>query len=280
MMKEIKDSLPYQNNRRESQEDEYRNESDMLIYCSKCNTPKQKRFAKPLFNGMDTVPIPCLCRSKEIEEECKQEELRKHYQTVDRLRSQGIRDKKILEWSFSNDSTDNKQIEIAKRYVDNFEQIKADNVGMLFWGNVGVGKSFVAGCIANALIDKEISVCMTNFGIILADMMNLNIDKNEYIQSLNRYSLLIIDDFGMERDTPFALEQIYNVIDSRYTACKPLIVTTNLTLAELQNKDLQTDYRRIYDRVLEMCVPIFFDGESKRREKAEQKMNKLREILR
>ena len=55
----------------------------------------------------------------------------------------------------------------------------------------------------------------------IADMMNLQIDKNEYIQNLNRKSLLIIDDFGMERNTAFALEQLYNVIDSRYTASNP-----------------------------------------------------------
>ena len=105
--------------------------------------------------------------------------------------------------------------------MDNFDKAKAENTGLVLWGDVGTGKSFVAGCIANALIEKEIPVVMTNFAIILADMMNLKIDKNEYIKGLNRNSLLIIDDFGMERDTPFALEQIYNIIDSRYTASKP-----------------------------------------------------------
>jgi DNA replication protein DnaC len=110
-------------------------------------------------------------------------------------------------------------------------------------------------------------------------MMNLKIDKNEYIKGLNRNSLLIIDDFGMERDTPFALEQIYNIIDSRYTASKPLIVTTNLNHAEMLKTDIQTDYRRIYDRVLEMCVPIYFEGESKRTQNAKQKLEKLKEIL-
>lgn len=262
-----------------SEPTDYLNEVDSLMYCGKCHTPKQKRFDKPFIDGKDTVPVPCECRSKEIEEERRQADLRKHCQTVDRLRSQGIRDKKILEWIFDNDTTQSKQIDIAKGYVSNFEHIKANNVGMLLWGNIGTGKSFVAGCIANALIDKEISVCVTNFGTILADMMNLKIDKNEYIQRLNRNSLLIIDDFGMERDTSFALEQIYNVIDSRYIASKPLIVTTNLSLSEMQDKGVQTDYRRIYDRVLEMCVPIFFEGESKRKDKADEKLNKLKEIL-
>ena len=67
-----------------------------------------------------------------------------------------------------------------------------------------VGKTYLASAIANALIEKEISVKMTNFATILNDMMNLNINKNKYIEKLNKHRLLIIDDFGMERDTLFA----------------------------------------------------------------------------
>lgn len=58
--------------------------------------------------------------------------------------------------------------------------------------------------------------------------------RNEYIERLCRFPLLIIDDFGMERGTEYGLEQVYNVIDSRYRSRKPLIVTTNLTLDSLQ----------------------------------------------
>lgn len=278
-MKPIIEHLANTITRANASDDDYLNPSDNLLYCGKCHTPKQKRFDKPLLDTIDTVPIPCECRSKEIEEERRQDDLRKHLQTVERLGQRGIRDRKILDWTFGNDNGSTPNMDKAKRYVEQFEQIKADNIGLLLWGNVGTGKSYFAGCIANALIEQEVSVCMTNFGIILADMMNISIDKNEYISNLNRNALLIIDDFGMERDTPFALEQLYNVIDSRYTASNPLIVTTNLTLHEMQNTALQTDYRRIYDRILEMCVPILFEGESRRKDKAEEKRNKLREIL-
>ena len=84
--------------------------------------------------------------------------------------------------------------------------------------------------------------------------------SNEYISRLCRYPLLILDDFGMERGTEYGLEQVFNVIDSRYRSRKPLIVTTNLTLAELQHpKD--TAHSRIYDRLLAMCAPVRFTGE-------------------
>ena len=90
--------------------------------------------------------------------------------------------------------------------------------------------------------------------------------------------LLIIDDFGMERGTEYGLEQVYNVIDSRYRSGKPLIVTTNLILDELQHPQ-DTPHARIYDRLLEMCAPILFTGTNFRRQTAQSKLDKLKTII-
>ena len=56
----------------------------------------------------------------------------------------------------------------------------------------------------------------------------------------------------MERGTEYGLEQVFNVIDSRYRSGKPLIVTTNLTLDDLRNPE-DTAHSRIYDRLLSIC---------------------------
>ena len=92
-------------------------------------------------------------------------------------------------------------------------------------------------------------------------------DRNKYLASFNYFSLLIIDDLGIERNSEYALEQVYNVVDSRYLSRLPFIITTNLPLAELQApKDLA--HARIYDRVLECCTPICFSGKNYRRDNA------------
>lgn len=75
----------------------------------------------------------------------------------------------------------------------------------------------------------------------------------------------------MERQTDYAREQVFNIIDGRYLSGKPLIVTTNLSLGELKNP-ADMAQQRIFDRVLEMCVPVCFDAESLRREKAKEKI--------
>ena len=89
--------------------------------------------------------------------------------------------------------------------------------------------------------------------------------KQEYLDSLNKFTLLVIDDFGMERNTEYMNEIVYNVIDSRYRSGKPLIVTTNLTMQEINNPD-NIDKQRIYSRINEMCVPIRVEGKDRRQE--------------
>ena len=82
----------------------------------------------------------------------------------------------------------------------------------------------------------------------------------------------------MERDTKFGLETVYDVIDGRYLSGKPLIVTTNLTLRELQ-KETDLDKRRIYDRVLTMTTPLFFGRENLRSAGKNQKMALMKKLI-
>ena len=148
----------------------------------------------------------------------------------------------------------------------------------LLWGGVGTGKSYFAGCIANALMEQEVAVRMTNFALILNDLTASHEGRNEYIARLCRAPLLILDDFGMERGTEYGLEQVYNVIDSRYRSRKPLIVTTNISLQDLQHPQ-DTAHARIYDRLLEMCAPIRFSGENFRKATAQDKLERLKNLM-
>ena len=95
---------------------------------------------------------------------------------------------------------------------------------------------------------------------------------------LDETGRLILDDFGMERGTEYGLEQVFNVIDSRYRSGKPLIVTTNLTLDDLRNPE-DTAHSRIYDRLLSMCVPVRFTGDNFRQETAQRKMESMKKLI-
>ena len=252
---------------------------DGLLYCGKCHTPREAFFAKGVaLMGKNKHPIECSCQRIE---RAKQEALisqQKHSDLVRRLKAEGFSDPAMLDWKFENDNGRSPQMCHAHRYVEQWQTMRAENLGLFLWGGVGTGKSFLAGCIANALMEQEVPVRMTSFARILNELNSSFSGRNEVVDKLCRYPLLIIDDFGMERGTEYALEQIYNIVDSRYRSRKPLIVTANLTLDEIRHPQ-DTAHARIYDRLLEMCVPISCIGVSLRKENAQEKLERLKLLI-
>lgn len=250
---------------------------DGLLYCGKCRTPKQFRMDAPPLEGR-LLPCPCRCEQERIDREAAEQEAHRHRQAVADLKRLGFTDPAMRGWTFANDNGKCPQMKHAHFYVEHWDTMLAENIGYLLWGGVGTGKSYFAGCIANALMEQEITVRMTNFALILNDLTASFEGRNEYISQLCHALLLIIDDFGMERGTEYGLEQVYNVIDSRYRSRRPLIVTTNIPLHDLRHPQ-DTAHARIYDRLLEMCVPISCIGVSFRKETAQEKLERLKLLI-
>ena len=250
---------------------------DGLLYCGKCHTSKQFRIDKPPLEGR-LLPHPCRCEQERIDREAAEQEAHRHRQAVADLKRRGFTDPAMQDWTFANDNGKCPQMKHARFYVEHWEQMKVENIGYLLWGGVGTGKSYFAGCIANALMEQEVAVRMTNFALILNDLTASYECRNEYIARLCRAPLLILDDFGMERGTEYGLEQVYNVIDSRCRSRRPLIVTTNIPLQDLQHPQ-DTAHARIYDRLLEMCAPIRFSGENFRKTTAQEKLERLKKLI-
>lgn len=262
--------------KRELAKDEYIHENG-LVYCAKCHTPRQTRIE--VFGKIATPPIMCTCMQEAAEKEEEEHRCQEFLDRVSRLKANGLQDQAVREYTFANDKGYNPEMKKAHLYVERWEEMQKTATGLLLWGDVGTGKSFFAGCIANALIEKGIPVLMTNFARILNTLSDMHSDdRNQFIDSFNLYSLLIIDDLGIERNSEFALEQVFNVIDSRYRSNKPMIVTTNLTLTEL-NDPADLAHARIYDRVLECCVPLRINNRNIRKENAKAQLNRAKALL-
>ena len=241
-------------------EDDYIDPVDGLIYCRVCGKHRQLRFN--IHGEEHIVRTLCKCGEAERDARIQEEERREFQRRTESLRRTGMPDRKMWEYTFDNDKGYNTKLYMAQNYVDRFEDLKADGRGLLLWGQTGTGKTYFAGCIANALIDKGISVYMTNFSTIINQLTGaFSEEKNQIIETINQKSLLIIDDLGIERNTDYATEQVYNVIDTRYRSGRPMIITTNIILDDLKNpKDLA--HKRIYDRILERCTPILIEGKN------------------
>lgn len=263
----------------EIREDEYLDPADGLVHCRKCGDPRQAVITNPFHDGLDAVRCICPCQA---EAERRREEADKRRQRMNRIqrrKAQGLQDRYLYDYTFAHDNGQNPVMEKAHAYVDHWPEAFKRNIGLLLFGDVGTGKSFLAGCIANALLDRDVPVLMTNFPIILARLCGMfGADRADFLASLGDYDLLIIDDLGVERSTEYAMEQMFSVIDARYRSGKPLIVTTNLKLDEMKRPpDLA--HARIYDRILEQCAPILFAGKNFREDNAASTKAAAREII-
>lgn len=253
---------------------------DGLLCCGKCRKPKQCRVPDWLGSGVDKVlPAACECALEErrrFEERMKAEERER---TLDKMRRSGFPDAEMRKWTFAQDDGGNPRImQVAHRYVENFDAMRENGSGLLIYGDVGCGKSFLAACIANALVDMGVPCMMTNFSRIVNQLQESFDGRQKYIDRLNGFDLLVIDDLAAERDTDYMWEQIMSVVDARYRSGLPLIVTTNLTAAELSD-DSDIRKRRVYSRLKEMCIPLRMTGDDRRNVKMREKMNAARGLL-
>lgn len=255
--------------------------SDGLLYCGQCNTRKEREII--WFDGKPKkVPVMCKCRAEE--ERLKKEQMQKEEEmrSIQRAKVSSMMDDTFRTACFANYQIRNgneRHLKVAKKYCIEFSKMYERNQGLLFWGTVGTGKSYTAACIANYLLEANTSVVMTSFVRILQEMQGFDREREEtFTNKLNSVKLLIIDDLGAERSTDYALEKVYGIIDNRYRAKKPLILTTNLTLRQMQEAtDIR--YARIYDRIFEMCYPMEFSGVSWRKREAAQRYEETRKIL-
>lgn len=245
----------------------YNEELDYLkdghIYCKKCN---ERIDSEPLdFSDKKFIfKVACKCVRDEEERRKKIEEQQK----VLRLKEECFRTiKNRMDYHFDKKDSNTKEYQLARNYVKKFELMKKENIGLMFYGPVGSGKTTLAACIANAIIEKyKIRVKFRNIPQIINDIekAGFNIDKNEYINSLTNVPLLVLDDFGIERNTEYTKELLYQIINARYESKKPTIISTNISIDEITCKNIEINLKRIYLRIMEMCTPVKVMSNDKR----------------
>lgn len=262
---------------------DWRDENGLLV-CGVCGE-KKERIATICDMGTDirfVIGCECACMKKEREDrERAEKDKKREHEAIVKLRKLSLMDKRLEEARFDDSvvvKQNEKAFKIARRYVDKWDEALENNQGLLFWGAPGTGKSHIAACIANELLDKGVSVMMTSC-IRLTDMI-LHSDESEedILRRMNMAKLLVLDDIGAERGTEYSMEKMYSIIDSRYRSCLPLIVTTNLSLNDMAKEENVT-LARIYDRVLEVCYPIKVEDFEWRKQLALKRQEKMRRML-
>lgn len=265
-------------------------DSEGFLVCGKCHTRRQVEVNMPDLKAVPfdpkkkvrvKMPVSCRCRAERRYQEEQMLQQDKDMRAMEALKRQSLMDERLRDVSFdsfrkTNDNAYN--LKLCLRYANHFDEMLAKNQGLLFYGGVGTGKTFAAACIANHLLNQRIPVIMTSFVKLLESMQGFSEDDSALIARLNRAKLLIIDDLGAERSTDYALEKVYGIVDSRYRAKLPIILTTNLSMTELkESTDIR--YTRIYDRIFEMCYPMQFKGQSWRKVEAARRFDAMKNFL-
>ena len=268
-------------------------------YCGKCGKPnariKRNSLGEKLY-----FDIPCDCKRAELESKPRKqkstEEMtaewkrkqaeyeakaeRERQEQTEKRRDRAFSDVRLKQWTFDADDNANAHISsVARKYVENFYTMEQRGKGLLLYGGVGTGKTYIAACIINALVEQGITCKLTNFSRLANEWMAREFnEKQNFVDGLNTYDLLVIDDLGSERSSEFMNELVYSVIDTRHKSGKPMIVTTNLSGDDLKHpKDVTAE--RVYSRLFEMCIPIEVKGADRRKLKLRDADKDLKELL-
>lgn len=225
------------------------------------NLPKNaSEFIREMIGELPT----CDCIAKRSERERKDYLIRQKREMITKKVAK-YRDMSIIDEKFKKSvfdcAKDTPVIQLVKQYAKKFTERPCE-LGIYIFGDVGCGKTFATACLANELMKNGFTVLATKLSSYISKIRGGDWDRteNELLEYVKKVDILIIDDVGTENTSDFTKEKVFNLIDSRYRAQKPIIITTNLDIASLgKHYDL-----RIADRIREMCLLYRVVGESKR----------------
>lgn len=238
---------------------------DGIVHCGKCNTPKQVYIEYFKRN----MPVICKCRKEEIRQEKEQEEKAKKQRKIEKLRQASLLGEKYKDAHFENTETahskDFKAIyDRCRKYCEVADKILERGTGIYLFGSKGTGKSRLTACMGNELMNNNYTVLYTNFAEISKKILS---SKEDFIEQLAQIEFLFIDDLGTEKVTKnnedlWLQEKVFEVINMRYINNKPIIFTSNYSLAELIADRGIAD--KTVDRIVEICEVMKLEGQSYR----------------
>ena len=153
-----------------------------------------------------------------------------------------------------------KNVTTAKNFIKTFD---SDYHNLFFYGTVGTGKSFLSGCIAKELIEKEYSVIyfsasglFNSLSRSMFDYKNISDEFRSLHKDLYDCDLLIIDDLGTEYVNNVTTSMLFSLLNERHLSKKATIISTNLFL-----EDIQKIYsERIFSRIMNQYTVCRFSG--------------------
>ncbi len=130
-----------------------------------------------------------------------------------------------------------KTFQTCRRYALNFTERSGN---LLLSGDTGLGKTFLAACIARSVADRGYSVVYETsahlFGKLEQARFNPSEESRREAAKFSACDLLIVDDLGTEMPGQFVTAALYSLLNDRILAGKPMVISTNLTADDLSRR--------------------------------------------
>lgn len=238
--------------------------------CKRCGQEAKPKF---IFIGWRQQEHCESCSKVVAEEREREQAIQERKTKVARLiETSGMRGiMRSMTFDLFNQQRRGKIYEVAKQYAEDFTP--QTDTGLIFFGKAGTGKTHLAVAIARYIIEqKQIAARVARTVELLADIRQTFNEHDGYraenemelIRKFTSVSLLILDDLGAEKVSDWVCEVLYRVIDERWLEQRPIIVTTNFNLKELEERLGE----RVISRIAGMCVPIEMQNHDYRIENA------------
>lgn len=237
--------------------------SDGVLMCGQCGNPKESVYVN---DDGSVVKFP-IYHDHQLRNQ--KEDALNIVERIQRRRRQCFAGEfmelgRECRWDDRDADTQPEAVDAVERFVRTMYENKNKNMGrgLIIYGHNGRGKTYVAGCLCNLLLDKDYKVLMTSTRRLRSQVDERFGSRNDMLMWLCGFDVVCLDDMFADRNTDTGREFVFDVVDALYLRRVPVVATTNMSRDYLTNpsdKDKPT-----IDRLKERCEKLEMTGRNRR----------------
>ena len=193
----------------------------------------------------------------------EKEKQRKYREIINKIYKEGCIKRKLKYFDFVNFNINEDNQEALTTLIKYTHLCTENKVkdGIIIYGSIGYENTHLAASIANEIIrNKKIALLERTSSITdrIKESFNKTVTtESEIMELYSNVDMLIIDDFGSETISKWALERLYRIINNRYENELPIVITTRYTREELMEK-IAIENRKLAEEFIQILYKMCY----------------------